>query len=119
MGRPRKQPARITTFNLPITTADRIDDLRLSNRSAWATKVFNDYFAEREAFAEGIEQAAAVRADPAARIAEIPTKQLAAAFLARIPPYDRDPSLGDDTQNKVSTARLRTEVRNFLLRRMD
>jgi len=115
MGRPRKQPARITTFNLPITTADRIDDLRLSNRSAWATKVFDDYFADREAQAERIEQAAAVRADPAARIAEIPIKRLAAAFLARIPPFDRDP----ETDEKVSTARLRTEIRNFLQRRMD
>ena len=119
MGRPRKQPARITTFNLPITTAERIDDPNLSNRSAWATKVFDDYFARREAEAEGIEIDSAIRGDPAARIADIPTKQLAAAFLARIPPFDRDPSLGGDDQNKVSTKRLRTEVRNFLLRRMD
>lgn len=38
MGRPRKQPRRIVTFNLDVTTADRIDDLGISNRSEWANK---------------------------------------------------------------------------------
>jgi len=38
MGRPRKQPRRIVTFNLDLTTADRIDALGLKNRSEWANR---------------------------------------------------------------------------------
>ena len=115
MGRPRKAPARITTFNLPVTLAEQIDDLNLKNRSAWATKVISDHFKRQAEIAEDIESWEAINADPAARIADIPTKQLAAAFLARIPPHDRDP----ETDEKISTSRLRTEVRNFVIRRMD
>ena len=39
MGRPRKQPARIMTANLPLTTWDLMDELRLSNRSVWLNRV--------------------------------------------------------------------------------
>lgn len=48
MGRPRKTPRRVVTFNINLATADRIDDLRLSNRSEWANKVFTDYLDNRD-----------------------------------------------------------------------
>lgn len=48
MGRPRKTPRRVVTFNINVATADRIDDLRLSNRSEWANKVFTDYLDDRD-----------------------------------------------------------------------
>lgn len=112
MGRPRKAPARITTFNLPLGVADQIDQLRLSNRSAWMTGVLKDYFAAREADQQAFSDRAAIRADPAALIADIPTKQLAAAFLARIPPKSTNP----DTGEPVSNTRLRNLVIQFIQR---
>lgn len=52
MGRPRKQPRRVMTFNINETTAQRIDNLNLSNRSEWANKALLDVMdgrlAERE-----------------------------------------------------------------------
>lgn len=42
MGRRRKQPRRIVTFNLNQSIADEIDDLRLPNRSEWANKVLRE-----------------------------------------------------------------------------
>lgn len=48
MGRRRKQPRRIVTFNLNDELADEIDNLRLPNRSEWANKVFKDYLTERK-----------------------------------------------------------------------
>jgi len=39
MGRPRKQPRRIMTFNLNQPLAEAIDDLPVKNRSEWANKV--------------------------------------------------------------------------------
>lgn len=48
MGRPRKSPRRVVTFNINLGTADRIDELRLSNRSEWANKVFTDYLDNRD-----------------------------------------------------------------------
>lgn len=36
MGRPRKQPRRIVTFNLNIPLAEAIDNLPVKNRSEWA-----------------------------------------------------------------------------------
>ena len=110
MGRPRKAPARITTFTLPITLADRIDDLNLKNRSAWATKVITDHFAREEADREGIEMWEAVQADPAARISEIPRRRLAAALLGNLPPFERDPI----TAEKISTKPLQKALRNYL-----
>lgn len=85
MGRPRKQPRTILTFNVNDSTAERIDALRLSNRSEWANKVFKDYLDERESTREAFEQRAQVIADPAALIAQIPNRQLLTAALARIP----------------------------------
>lgn len=35
MGRPRKQPRRIVTFNLNLPLAQAIDDLPVKNRSEW------------------------------------------------------------------------------------
>lgn len=35
MGRPRKQPRRIVTFNLNLPLAEAIDDLPVKNRSEW------------------------------------------------------------------------------------
>ncbi|MFZ9048825.1 MAG: hypothetical protein ACO20Y_08585 [Poseidonia sp.] len=36
MGRPRKQPRRIVTFNLNLPLAEAIDNLPVKNRSEWA-----------------------------------------------------------------------------------
>lgn len=85
MGRPRKQPRTILTFNVNDSTAERIDALRLSNRSEWANKVFKDYLDDREETREAFEDRAKVIADPAALISRIPNRQLLSAALARIP----------------------------------
>jgi hypothetical protein len=42
MGRPRKQPRRILTFNLNTGLADAIDALPIKNRSEWANKVLQE-----------------------------------------------------------------------------
>lgn len=47
MGRKRKQPRRIVTFNLNIPLADAIDDLPIKNRSEWANKVLRDVLEQR------------------------------------------------------------------------
>lgn len=61
MGRPRKQPRRIVTFNLDVTTADRIDDLGISNRSEWANRalieVMDGRIAQRQDLLEKHNQA--------------------------------------------------------------
>lgn len=85
MGRPRKQPRTILTFNVNDATAERIDALRLSNRSEWANKVFKDYLDDRDETREAFEARSKVIADPAALIAQIPNRQLLGAALARIP----------------------------------
>lgn len=85
MGRPRKEPRRITTFNLPLALSEQIDGLNLSNRSEWMAGVLRDYFKRREETAEAFADRAAVIADPAALITQIPDRQLLAAALARIP----------------------------------
>ena len=84
MGRPRKQPRTILTFNVNDATAERIDALRLSNRSEWANKVFKDYLDDRDETAETFEKRAQVIADPAARINDISTRRLAAVLLGRL-----------------------------------
>lgn len=53
MGRPRKQPRRIVTFNLNADLAQRIDDLNLSNRSEWANGVFREVMDDRLAQRQG------------------------------------------------------------------
>lgn len=53
MGRPRKQPRRILTFNINETTAQRIDDLNLANRSEWANGVFLEVMDDRLARRQG------------------------------------------------------------------
>jgi len=73
------------TFNVNDSTAERIDALRLSNRSEWANKVFKDYLDDREETREAFEDRAKVIADPAALISRIPNRQLLSAALARIP----------------------------------
>ena len=47
MGRPRKQPRRVMTFNINESTAQRIDNLNLSNRSEWANKALLDVMDSR------------------------------------------------------------------------
>ena len=84
MGRPRKQPRTILTFNVNDATAERIDALRLTNRSEWANKVFKDYLDDRDETREAFEQRAAVIADPAARIGDISTRRLATIILGRL-----------------------------------
>lgn len=53
MGRPRKQPRRVMTFNINETTAQRIDNLNLSNRSEWANKALTDIMDDRLATTKG------------------------------------------------------------------
>ena len=48
MGRPRKQPRRIVTFNINESLADDIDNLNLKNRSEWANRVFSEFISERQ-----------------------------------------------------------------------
>lgn len=67
MGRPRKQPRRIVTFNLNVPTADRIDDLGISNRSEWANRVFTAYLDNRD---NNTEQATRQRINRAVEEAE-------------------------------------------------
>lgn len=47
MGRPRKQPRRVMTFNINESTAQRIDNLNLANRSEWANKALLDVMDSR------------------------------------------------------------------------
>lgn len=48
MGRPRKQPRRIVTFNLNLPLAEAIDDLPVKNRSEWANKVLKEVLDNRQ-----------------------------------------------------------------------
>lgn len=48
MGRPRKQPRRIMTFNLNTGLADEIDELPIKNRSEWANKVLREVLDDRQ-----------------------------------------------------------------------
>lgn len=49
MGRPRKQPRRVVTFNLNVPLADEIDNLAVKNRSEWANRVLKDVLDGRQA----------------------------------------------------------------------
>lgn len=72
MGRPRKQPRRIMTFNLNEPLAQRIDDLNLSNRSEWANGVFKEVMDDRLAQRQGqrLEEMENARLDAAVDGAE-------------------------------------------------
>lgn len=48
MGRPRKQPRRIMTFNLNVPLADAIDALPVKNRSEWMNNVLPDVLEDRD-----------------------------------------------------------------------
>lgn len=48
MGRPRKQPRRIVTFNLNLPLAEAIDGLPVKNRSEWANKVLKKVIEDRD-----------------------------------------------------------------------
>ncbi len=48
MGRPRKQPRRIMTFNLNVPLADAIDALPVKNRSEWMNNVLPDVLEGRD-----------------------------------------------------------------------
>ncbi len=92
MGRPRKQPARIMTANLPLTTWAKMDDLRLTNRSVWLNRVIleeierentnRDMYQER---ADASKKEMEIMRNPAAYLHEVADKQLLAAAFARIP----------------------------------
>lgn len=69
MGRPRKQPRRIVTFNLNLPLAEAIDDLPVKNRSEWMNK-------HLPTLLEAAEDARNITVDPAARIADIPDEEL-------------------------------------------
>ena len=47
MGRPRKQPRRIMTFNLNLPLAEAIDNLPVKNRSEWANKALQEVLDNR------------------------------------------------------------------------
>jgi len=66
MGRPRKQPRRIVTFNLNADLAQRIDDLNLSNRSEWANGVFREVMDDRLARRQGQQLEDIAKAEEAA-----------------------------------------------------
>ena len=92
MGRPRKQPANILTANIPLTTWERLDALRLKNRSVWLNRVIMDELDREDgkedlsaARYEASKNAIALKNDPANRIAEISDKRLLVSALARIP----------------------------------
>jgi hypothetical protein len=92
MGRPRKQPANILTANIPLTTWERLDALRLKNRSVWLNRVIMDELDREDgkedltaARYEATKNQIAVKNDPAARLSEVADKQLLASALARIP----------------------------------
>lgn len=92
MGRPRKAPARIMTANLPISTWEAMDDLRLTNRSVWLNRVIldeierentnRDMYQER---ADASKKEMEIMRDPAAYLHEVADKQLIVAAFARIP----------------------------------
>lgn len=92
MGRNRKAPARIMTANLPLTTWDEMDNLRLRNRSVWLNRVILDEIERENTNRDMYEERAAaskkemeIMRDPSKYIAEIPDKQIFAAALGRIP----------------------------------
>jgi len=92
MARPRKAPAQILTANIPLTTWDKLDELRLVNRSAWLNRVIldevtretekTDLHAQRQA---AIKKDVAMMSDPAKYLSKVEDKQLLAAALARVP----------------------------------
>jgi hypothetical protein len=75
MGRPRKQPRRIVTFNLNLPLADAIDEAMLKlppkrrNRSEWMNE-------NLPTILKASEDTASLRIDPAALISEIPDEEL-------------------------------------------
>lgn len=92
MARPRKAPAQILTANIPLTTWDRLDDLRLINRSAWLNRVILDELAREQENIDlhasrtaAIKRDVAMMSDPAKFLSEVEDKQLLAAALARVP----------------------------------
>lgn len=92
MGRPRKQPARILTANIPITTWDRLDNLALTNRSVWLNRVILEEI-EREIEGadlhqqrqQAIKTEVEIMTNPAAKLSEVDDKQLLVAAMSRIP----------------------------------
>ena len=101
MGRPRKEPRRVITFNISTTIADRIDALQLSNRSEWGAKVFKDYLDNGDATKEAHDERAALIADPASRIDKIDDETI----------YDEAERRGI-TRDRFSTKRLLLLTRN-------
>lgn len=75
MGRPRKQPRRIVTFNLNLPLADAIDEAMLKlppkrrNRSEWMNQNLPELLDRADDQRE-------LRIDPAARINDIPDEEL-------------------------------------------
>jgi len=101
MARPRKAPAQILTANIPLTTWDKLDDLRLVNRSAWLNRVILDELAREQENIDlhasrtaAIKKDVALMSDPAKFIAKIPNRTLLLAALARIN-YDKKRLRGD------------------------
>jgi len=84
MGRPRKQPRRIMTFNLNQPLAKAIDELPVKNRSEWANKVLQEVLDGRvEDKAEAREEAILnARYDETRLISEDPVAALSLAIRA-------------------------------------
>lgn len=90
MGRPRKQPARILTANIPLTTWDKLDELKLTNRSVWLNRVLLDEIEREQTGIDLYEKRIAaqreeinVMLNPASKIDQISTKRLASTLLWR------------------------------------
>lgn len=82
MGRPRKQPRRIVTFNLNLPLASRIDDLPVKNRSEWANKVLAEVLDGRDASSKvAIEDAKFEAAEQAIADLASNKRRLAAMLL--------------------------------------
>lgn len=95
MGRPRKQPRRIVTFNLNIPLAEAIDDLPVKNRSEWMNK-------QLPALLQAKEDASELRVDPAALVDSIPSQRLAAVLLNRLQMDFSDDSFKQLKKNLLS-----------------
>jgi len=96
MARPRKAPAQILTANIPLTTWDKLDELRLINRSAWLNRVIldevtretekTDLHAQRQA---AIKKDVAMMSDPAKFLSQVSNRRILAAAAARIPQHKK------------------------------
>ncbi len=96
MGRPRKQPRRIVTFNLNLPLAEAIDDLPVKNRSEWANKALKEVLENRlETSKAAIEEKEFEAVEEAIKSLSSNERRLGAMLLSAIqrrgiPDFDDD-----------------------------